>query len=252
MHSIAQASTATPAQTEQRDPSAPAPKKWTFLDKDSGDPRSFTCMPGCVIRHALVDEGQKKDPAEILCWTRPNGAPCLPIDANGTPENIGVLSAFIEVRPLATSMAERLPHVVLEFVEDQHIHGLDPDSLDLVIDTLTERLDALRRTRADMVRLRAEYLGQPVTTHAPERPAFITHAQLQAMTDSYCGITSLLAYAGQGMFRLGNLKSDEKSDESMASAYAALQFVTAVTEDRANDEAERDELAAETESGVAA
>ncbi|MBD0838821.1 DUF6907 domain-containing protein [Streptomyces sp. TRM68416] len=140
---------------------APAqPRSWTFLDKESGDPLSFTCMPGCVIRHDIVDADQKKHPDDIMCWTRPNGAPRLPVDSRGFPEDVSVLSAHIEVKPLATSMADRLPHVNLEIVEDQHIVGLDPDSLAMVIDVLARQLDALRRTRADLVRLRAEHLGQ--------------------------------------------------------------------------------------------
>ncbi|WP_282703213.1 hypothetical protein [Streptomyces sp. CC219B] len=135
-------------------------RQWTFLDKQSGDPVSFTCMPGCVIRHDIVDADQKKHPADIMCWTSPNGAPHLPVDSRGVPEDVSVLSAHIEVKPLATSMSDRLPHVNLEIVEDQYIVGLDPDSLAMVIGVLAERLDALRRTRADLVRLRAEYLGK--------------------------------------------------------------------------------------------
>lgn len=146
---------------------AAQPRRWTFLDKDSGDPVSFTCMPGCVIRHDITDEGHKRNPDEIMCWTAPNGTPHLPIDSRGIPENSIVLSAHIEVKPTATSMADRLPHVSLEFVEDQHITGLDPDSLAVVISVLAERVEALRRTHADLLRLRAAYLGQLASEHAP-------------------------------------------------------------------------------------
>ncbi|WP_432034212.1 DUF6907 domain-containing protein [Streptomyces antibioticus] len=154
------------------------PRQWMFLDKESGDPFTFTCMPGCVIRHDILDECQKRAPAEILCWTSPDRPAYLPVECASTPEDVHVLAAQIQVRPFATSMAARLPHVTLEIVEDHTISGLDPDSLAAVIGVLAERLEALRGTHADLVRLRAEYLGRPA---APEQAA--TAVQQPAVAD---------------------------------------------------------------------
>ncbi|MEU8713587.1 hypothetical protein [Streptomyces sp. NPDC048663] len=163
------------------------PRTWMFLDSESGDPRSFTCMPGCVIRHDTVHEGRKWDPAEVKCWTRPNGSPRLPVESEDGFEDVAILSARIQTSPFAPSMSARLPHVVLDVVEDDYsIGGLDPDGLAVVIDTLAERLEALRRTRAELVRLRAPHVGRiaadgdtdtgSMTTRTPQDGAPVSRA----------------------------------------------------------------------------
>ncbi|MFM9604280.1 DUF6907 domain-containing protein [Streptomyces turgidiscabies] len=155
MHSIAQASTATPNPTEQRTSSAPS-RTFTVTAKDTREELSFVCMPGCIIDHQRIDCDGPKAPADVCCWSDTNGEVYLPIDESDFDKR--VLCARIEVVPFATSMAGRLPHVFVEVVEDHYIEGLDPDALGVLIATLSERLTALRRTHSDLVRIRAEHI----------------------------------------------------------------------------------------------
>ncbi|MFM9796551.1 DUF6907 domain-containing protein [Streptomyces turgidiscabies] len=157
MHSIAQASTATPNPTEQRTSSAPS-RTFTVTAKDTREELSFVCMPGCIIDHQRIDCDRPTALDEVCCWSDTNGDVELPIDGSGTPVDKRVLCARIEVVPFATSMAGRLPHVFVEVVEDHYIEGLDPDALGVLIATLSERLTALRRTHSDLVRIRAEHI----------------------------------------------------------------------------------------------
>ncbi|MFM9643594.1 DUF6907 domain-containing protein [Streptomyces turgidiscabies] len=157
MHSIAQASTATPNPTDQRDSSTPAPSRtFTVTAKDTHEELSFVCMPGCVIDHQRIDCDRPTTPDEVCCWSDTNGDVSLPIDESDFDKR--VLCARIEVVPFATSMSRRLPHAQVEIVEDHYIEDLDPDALGVVITVLSERLAALRRTHADLVQVRAEYI----------------------------------------------------------------------------------------------
>lgn len=167
MHSIAQASTATPNPTEQRTSSTPAlSQTFTVTAKDTHEELSFVCMPGCVIDHQVIDCNGPMAPDDVRCWSDTNGDVDLPIDGSGTPEDKRVLCARIEVVPFATTMAGRLPRAQVEIVEDHYIEGLDPDALGVVISVLSERLTALRRTHADLVRIRAEYVEREARIEA--------------------------------------------------------------------------------------
>ncbi|NEA67520.1 hypothetical protein [Streptomyces sp. SID12488] len=154
---IPEASTATPNPTDQRTSSSPVlSRTFTVTAKDTREELSFVCMPGCIIDHQRIDCGSPTTPAEVCCWTETNGDVSLPIDEAGFDKR--VLCARIEVVPFAASMPGRLPHAQVEIVEDHYIEDLDPDALGVVITVLSERLTALRRTHADLVRVRAEYI----------------------------------------------------------------------------------------------
>src|SRR2546430_15828324 len=99
----------------------------------------------------------------IWCWTAPE-AVTLPVNTNGRPEEFTVLSTVIKVEPWSPTIAQRLPYAVVELVDDHFIEGLDPDGLETVIRTLSERLDQMRETHARLVAVRAEYMGRQART----------------------------------------------------------------------------------------
>ncbi|MGW6008638.1 DUF6907 domain-containing protein [Streptomyces sp. NPDC055210] len=157
MHSIAQASTPTLLPSDQRDSSIP--RTYTFTNRANGEDLSFTCMPGCLVHHDILLRDQKVNAVEVVCQASDNGLVALPVDGNGKPEDADILSAHIRVAPFSGSFAERLPHVVLEVVGDHFMDGLDPDALSIVIGVYAERLEALRNTHAELVRVRADYIA---------------------------------------------------------------------------------------------
>ncbi|MFF6889046.1 hypothetical protein ACFY8Z_00255 [Streptomyces microflavus] len=64
----------------------------------------------------------------------------VPIDANGTPESMRVLSSTLNVLPCADLMALRMLHMSVEAVQDEWIEGLAT-----VISTLYERVERVER-----------------------------------------------------------------------------------------------------------
>ncbi|MFJ5912876.1 DUF6907 domain-containing protein [Streptomyces californicus] len=115
----------------------------------------MTCMRGCDADHS-ADAATPSDPDDIWCRVDSTDV-CLPINANGTPENMRVLSATLNMLPFSDSIALRAPHVSVEVVQDEWIEGLDPDGLATVIGTLRERLVHLEAMHGRLEVARAEW-----------------------------------------------------------------------------------------------
>jgi predicted GIY-YIG superfamily endonuclease len=145
---------------ERATATAPSPptdqRTWTFTNRVTGEPVTVTCMPGCAISHE-GDIETPTNPVDIFCWTAADGDVTLPIDTNGKPEDYGILTTRIEVEPFSPDIARRLPHAVVEVIDEHYIAGLDPDGLMSVIGMLARRLEAMLQTHAELVRIRAEY-----------------------------------------------------------------------------------------------
>lgn len=134
------------------------PRTWSFVDRRTGETVEYTCMSGCTLdhRHEIGREVFRED---VWCWFW--DAPLtLPINENGTPEELSVLSTVIKVEPWSSTISQRLPYAVIELVDDQFIENLDPDGLETVINTLAGRLDQMRATHARLVAVRAAYMGR--------------------------------------------------------------------------------------------
>ncbi|WP_405548782.1 DUF6907 domain-containing protein [Streptomyces microflavus] len=138
-------------------PAAPAsdPRRWSFVDRHTGRRLEVTCMRGCEVDHSL-NAATPSDPDDIWCQIDSTSV-CLPINSNGTPESMRVLSATLNVLPFAESIALRAPHVSVEVVQDEWIEGLDPDGLATVIGTLRERLEHLEQMQGRLEVARAEW-----------------------------------------------------------------------------------------------
>ncbi|MFF3338009.1 DUF6907 domain-containing protein [Streptomyces flavidovirens] len=137
---------------------AEQPKTWSFIDRNTGERLSVTCLRGCELDHSH-DIATPTDPDDIWCQTfRTNVT--LPINENGAPEEFRVLSITTNVLPFSHTLAYRMPHVSIEMIDDHWIEGLDPDGLETVINTLAERLDTMREAHAELIRARAEYRGR--------------------------------------------------------------------------------------------
>lgn len=135
------------------------PRTWSFIDRDTGRPMTVTCMAGCVLDHSR-DIGARRFPGDIWCQAFRSDV-TLPINSDGNPEEFRVLSATMNVRPFDEKLAARLPFVSIEMIDDHWIDDLDPDGLETVIRTLSERLADLRQAHALLVRTRAEYRARP-------------------------------------------------------------------------------------------
>ncbi|MFH9473708.1 DUF6907 domain-containing protein [Streptomyces anulatus] len=120
------------------------------MDARTGLRREATCMRGCEIDHGL-DASAPADPDDVWCQVESDDVH-VPINANGTPESMRVLSSALNVLPFADSMALRMPHVSVEVVQDEWIEG--PATL---ISTPNERVERLRRAHARLEFARAEY-----------------------------------------------------------------------------------------------
>jgi len=157
---------ATPAPTAPAAVAAPAssvtPRTWSFINRHTGEAQAITCLQDCTLDHAS-DMASPTFPEDIWCWTAPE-AVTLPVNTNGRPEEFTVLSTVIKVEPWSPTIAQRLPYAVVELVDDHFIEGLDPDGLETVIRTLSERLDQMRETHARLVAVRAEYMGRQART----------------------------------------------------------------------------------------
>lgn len=148
--------------TSEATPSAP--RTWTFTHHFSGQPVTVTCMLGCDGSHEN-DIATPTNPVDISCWSTDDVGGDLPVDANtGTSQAYDILKSRIAVDPFSDSICERLPHAVVEILDEHYIAPLDPDALAGVIDLLAERVEALRKTHAQLVRTRAEYIGRSGVT----------------------------------------------------------------------------------------
>ncbi|MFD5874049.1 DUF6907 domain-containing protein [Streptomyces sp. NPDC060322] len=134
-------------------------RTWIITSRATGREMSFTCLPGCDIDHN-ADVSKPVNPDDIWCQT-PRTDVFLPINENGNPEEFRVLGITLNVRPWDASMAQRLPHASIEVIDDCWIEGLDPDALAQVIDTLADRVNVLRESHAQLVKLRADFQARP-------------------------------------------------------------------------------------------
>lgn len=133
----------------------PHPRTWSFINRYNNKPVTVTCMVGCIIDHG-GDIATPTFPEDIWCQTGSDDV-TLPINTNGTPEEYRVLGSEIRVMPFSSTIAERLPHAVIEMVDEHVIEGLDPDGLATIIRTLAERIDGLKGQLGRLVQVRAEY-----------------------------------------------------------------------------------------------
>lgn len=167
-------STARSTQNEQRDPGRLALRNWAFTSKVTGEMVTFTCMPGCTIDHAS-DADTPVHPEGVYCLTDQAAIelPLFgPLCESKSPEVFRVLNWQMGVDPFSAKIAERLPHVDLEVIDEHWIEGLDPDALALVIGQLQAQVDSLRAAHAQLVRVRADYAAEQIL--AALRPSEVT------------------------------------------------------------------------------
>ncbi|MET4669591.1 hypothetical protein [Streptomyces sp. PvR018] len=100
-----------------------------------------TGLCGCEIDHGL-DASAPADPDDVWCQVESDDVH-VPIDANGTPESMRVLSSTLNVLPCADLMALWMLHMSVEAVQDEWIEGLAT-----VISTLYERVERLQRAHS--------------------------------------------------------------------------------------------------------
>lgn len=132
------------------------PRTWTFVNRHTGQPQDVTCMQGCTRNHE-IDVATPTMPEDVWCWAYPESV-TLPVNQNGQPEELRVLSTVLKVEPWSEKLGERLPFAVVELVDDHYVDGLDPDGLATVIRTLSERVEQMRETHRRLVEVRAEYM----------------------------------------------------------------------------------------------
>lgn len=131
------------------------PRTWSFTSRDDGKQVTVICMPGCRSDHSN-EMATPTHPDDIWCQAHGDNV-FLPVNENGTPEEVRVLGMTLNVRPFDKMLAQRLPHVDIEVMEDCWIEGLGPDELETVIRTLSERVDAMRELHGRLVETRAAY-----------------------------------------------------------------------------------------------
>ncbi|WP_406730921.1 DUF6907 domain-containing protein [Streptomyces sp. NBC_01794] len=136
-------------------PVTSAPRPWSFISNVDGALMTVTCLQGCEMDHSH-DIETPTNPEDIWCQTISKDVE-LPVNTNGQPEDIAVLSWTLNVRPFDRTMNARLPHACVEMMRDSWIEDLDPDAFEAVIDTLEKRVKGMRQAHADLVRTRAEY-----------------------------------------------------------------------------------------------
>lgn len=153
--------TVAPAQTSDSAASV-TPRTWSFIDRRTGEAVQYTCMDGCTLDHRH-EMGRPVFREDVWCWFW--DAPLtLPINENGTPEELSVLSTVIKVEPWSSTISQRLPYAVVELVDDQFIENLDPDGYETVINTLAERLEQMRATHRRLVAVRAAHMARQART----------------------------------------------------------------------------------------
>lgn len=135
---------------------SPRPKTFTFTNHFNGDPITVTCMLGCESGH-VRDTATPSLPEDVYCSVVGEEAE-LPFTQGGTQARWLMLRPQMDVTPFSNNIAERLPTVSVEAVDDGWFSNLDPDGVDQVADFLQARVDELRAMRAQLVEARAEYL----------------------------------------------------------------------------------------------
>lgn len=146
---------------DQGDHAGKTSRTWTYTHRFSGQTGTVTCMTGCRFDHE-DDQAKPVAPEDIFCWSEPNCSDTtVPVDLDkGKPENFDLLTAYLAVDPFSANIADRLPHAVVEILDQQYVTPLDPDALASLISLLASRLDGLRQVHADLVRTRAEYIAR--------------------------------------------------------------------------------------------
>lgn len=138
-------------------------RTFTFTSSVTGEKVTAPCMPGCTVDHE-ADSNTSQHPHDIYCNT-PGTAGELPLFGplcdTGSPEDFRFLSWQIESHPFSGRPAERLPFVAIEAIDDHYIEYLDPDTLEMVISRLQQRVDSLREAHAQLVKVRTVYLNPP-------------------------------------------------------------------------------------------
>ncbi|MGW3408094.1 DUF6907 domain-containing protein [Streptomyces sp. NPDC000888] len=132
------------------------PRTWTFINRRTGEPVTYTCMEGCTLNHAS-DMETPTFPEDVWCWFWGKDL-TLPVNESGEPEEFRVLSTVVKVEPWSDKISQRLPFAVVELVDDMFIEGLDPDGYETLINTLAGRLDQMRETHRQLVEIRAAYM----------------------------------------------------------------------------------------------
>ncbi|WP_030304169.1 DUF6907 domain-containing protein [Streptomyces katrae] len=139
-------------------PVVPVPtssRQWAFVDRVTGKARIATCMPGCESDHS-GDMRTPTFPEDIWCEVLAADVH-MPVNTSGYAEDFRVLGVKLSMIPFSRVPAERVPHAVVEVVDDHWMDGLDPDGLATVISTLEQRVQTLRSTHARLVAIRAQH-----------------------------------------------------------------------------------------------
>lgn len=170
MNQLTEASTATPATEAQRQhptagnanprplvPTEP-PKTFAFTNFFTGEPTPVQCMARCESEH-LQDTASPSMPEDVTCSTSGEEVE-LPFMQGGSQPQWLMLRPEMTVTPFSSDIAERLPTVRVEVVDDGWFVNLDVDGLDQVADFLQGRVDALRAASAELAVVRAEYKGR--------------------------------------------------------------------------------------------
>lgn len=133
-----------------------APRTWSFIDRRSGERHEVTCLPGCIVPHEReIARGSVAD--DVWCMTQDPSDLWLPVSTGGQDAvEVRLLSANLRQDHFSSSLAKRVPHAVVEILEDSFIDALDPDGLATVILGLEEQLKQMRGLHAQLVELREQ------------------------------------------------------------------------------------------------
>ena len=138
--------------------SSVTPRTWSFIDRRTGEATEYQCMVGCTLSHDHeMDRPVFRE--DVWCWFWDENL-TLPINENGTPEELRILSTVVKVEPFSPTISQRLPYAVVELVDDQFIENLDPDGYETVINTMQARLDQMRANHRRLVEIRAQYMAR--------------------------------------------------------------------------------------------
>lgn len=140
--------------TAIRPPAGP-PRTFTFTNLWNGDPITVQCMVGCESSHE-THTATPSQPEDVDCTAAGEDVE-LPF-VQGTSNGARLmLRPEIHVTPFSSILAERLPTVSVEVVDDGWFSNQDPDGLDQIADFLQGRVDALRAASVQLAAVRAEY-----------------------------------------------------------------------------------------------
>lgn len=139
-------------------PAAVPGRTWTFTNRLTGLPQTFTCMTGCKVDHS-IDTAQPMFEQDINCWA-PAEPATLRLEGPGGVDEFEVLGFGMAVEPFSDTPTDRLPHMAVDVTEDHSIEDLDPDAFEKVTNVLQARVDAMRAALPVLVAARAEYLGR--------------------------------------------------------------------------------------------